>query len=216
MKYRYLFWDWNGTLLDDSLLCIEILNIQLAQEGLPAIGIDDYRRLFNFPLRDFYQTAGFDFSRTPFETIAARFMEVYNRRRFECDLQPRARETLAALSRAGLRQSVLSAYERTSLSEMVRHFGLSPYFERVIGPDNTHAEGKVGEGKRLLAEIGIPASCAVLIGDTAHDYEVARAMGIDCILFAGGHHMREKLETTGVPVFTGMDEIERFVAGKSG
>jgi phosphoglycolate phosphatase len=211
MKYQYIFWDWNGTLLNDSLLCIEILNIQLVQEGLPAISIDDYRRLFDFPLWDFYQTAGFDFSRTPFETIAARFMEVYNRRRFECDLQPHARETLAALSRAGLRQSVLSAYERTSLSEMVRHFGLSPYFERVIGPDNTHAEGKIGEGKRLLAEIGIPASQAVLIGDTVHDHDVAHAMGIHCILFAGGHHTKEKLATTGVPVFGRIDDIGAFI-----
>ena len=25
-KYRHIIWDWNGTLLDDAWLCVEILN----------------------------------------------------------------------------------------------------------------------------------------------------------------------------------------------
>ena len=36
--------------------------------------------------------------------------------------------------------------------------------------------------------------------DTAHDHEVAVAMGIDCLLLPGGNHPRARLEQCGVPV----------------
>ena len=28
-KYRHVIWDWNGTLLDDAWLCVEIINEML-------------------------------------------------------------------------------------------------------------------------------------------------------------------------------------------
>jgi phosphoglycolate phosphatase len=40
----------------------------------------------------------------------------------------------------------------------------------------------------------------VMVGDTVHDFEVANAMGTDCILIASGHNSRERLEDTGTLV----------------
>jgi len=40
-----------------------------------------------------------------------------------------------------------------------------------------------------------------------HDYEVAQAMGTDCVLVAGGHHSRRRLEATGAPVVDRLDQI---------
>ena len=55
-------------------------------------------------------------------------------------------------------------------------------------------------GLAYLARCGVPAEAALMIGDTLHDAEVARAMGAKCILVARGHHSRETLLTAGVPV----------------
>jgi phosphoglycolate phosphatase len=41
---------------------------------------------------------------------------------------------------------------------------------------------------------------AVLIGDTLHDFEIARMLGDDCILVAEGHQDRTRLLACGVPV----------------
>ena len=67
MKYKHIIWDWNGTLIDDAWLCVEILNNILEKRGLNAITIDDYREHFTFPVRDYYVKLGFDFSVEPFE-----------------------------------------------------------------------------------------------------------------------------------------------------
>jgi phosphoglycolate phosphatase len=46
-----------------------------------------------------------------------------------------------------------------------------------------------------------------MIGDTVHDYEVAQAMGTDCILISSGHNSRERLENTGALVLDSPLEI---------
>ena len=47
----------------------------------------------------------------------------------------------------------------------------------------------------------------VMIGDTVHDFEVAQAMGTDCILISNGHNSRERLEKTGVLVLDSLEEV---------
>lgn len=47
----------------------------------------------------------------------------------------------------------------------------------------------------------------LFIGDSRHDYEVAEAMGVDCILLCGGHQSRARLERCGVPVVDGLLEL---------
>ena len=43
MKYKHLIWDWNGTLLDDTWLCIESINKILLKRGMPIVLKKDYR-----------------------------------------------------------------------------------------------------------------------------------------------------------------------------
>ncbi len=46
-----------------------------------------------------------------------------------------------------------------------------------------------------------------MVGDTDHDFEVAAALGIRCVLFAGGHQPREKLAATGAPVIEDLRQL---------
>jgi phosphoglycolate phosphatase len=43
--------------------------------------------------------------------------------------------------------------------------------------------------------------------DTIHDYEVAREIGVDCVLFVGGHNTKERLGSCGVPVFDSLAQL---------
>ena len=58
---------------------------------------------------------------------------------------------------------------------------------------------------------GLKAQECVLIGDTEHDYEVANASGMQCILIAGGHQSEERLRATGCEVVSDIRKlIEKF------
>ena len=61
-----IFWDWNGTLMDDVDFTHECLNWMLETHGYPQrYDLAAYRELFGFPIEDYYRCAGFDFARHP-------------------------------------------------------------------------------------------------------------------------------------------------------
>ena len=39
---KYIFWDFNGTVLDDAHLCYEILNEMLIEEERPIVTFEEY------------------------------------------------------------------------------------------------------------------------------------------------------------------------------
>lgn len=199
-RYRHVIWDWNGTLLDDLDLCIEIMNGLLTPRGLALLDRLRHHALFDFPVRDYYRRLGFDPERDPFERLSVDFIGAYDQRRWECRLHAGAESILRAARAAGVSQSILSAYRQQTLQEIVRHFGLADYFVRMIGLDNIYAHSKVELGRAWLQELGLPCDQVVLVGDTRHDQEVAHALGVACVLVTWGHHSLEKLQASGTRV----------------
>ncbi len=206
-NYRHIIWDWNGTLIDDSWLCVEIINELLVKRGMQKISMQKYQDVFGFPVKDFYEKIGFDFSKEPFHISATEYNNEYNRRRFQCNLQDGVPEALSFFQDAGLSQSLLSASQKNALEEALVRYSLTSFFSSVNGLNDHYAESKVEIARKLFYQIGLPKDEIVIIGDTTHDFEVASALGIDCILFCGGHHSRDKLELCGVPVLDSFDEI---------
>lgn len=191
--YRHVIWDWNGTLLDDLDLCVELINGILGRNGLPTVDRAGYHAEFNFPVRDYYRRIGLEVEGQGFERLSAEFIGGYEQRRLECGLHDGALEALAAVEAAGLTQSILSAYRQETLQEIVAHFGLTARFIRLNGLSDIYAHGKIELGRRWLRELGLPPADVLLIGDTLHDAEVARELGVDCALVAGGHHPESRL-----------------------
>ena len=214
IQYRHVIWDWNGTLLDDAWLCMEITNSLLQPRGLELLTPERYQRLFDFPVRIYYERMGFDLEAESFETLGTAFIEGYNRRRFECHLQPDAATAIEALRQAGIGQSILSASKQESLAEIADHFGLSHAFEEVIGLDDHYAAGKVDLGKALMERLHHEPAEVLLVGDTVHDHEVAVAMGSDCLLIPSGHHTPAKLARCGVPMMDSLADFVRMIHGR--
>lgn len=213
--FRHVIWDWNGTLLDDNWLCLEIINQMMSGRGMRTITLERYREIFGFPLEDYCRNLGFDFERESYEELSDRFMEVYERRRLECGLQSGAVEVLDAVQRQGVEQSLLSAYRQERLRELVAHYHLERFFSAVIGVDNHYGDGKVELGKRRIEEIGLAGEQVLLVGDTLHDLEVARGMGIDCALVSSGHQNRRRLGEGGGRVVGDLKEVEELIIRSS-
>ncbi len=199
--YRHIIWDWNGTLLDDLDLSIEVMNTMLARRALPRLDRARYHALFDFPVRRYHERLGFDPVRDSFEQLSVEFISGYDANRLTAALHPGAAATVAAVRSAGLGQSILSAYRHETLHEIVAHFGLTAHFDRIAGLDNIHAHSKVALGRELVARLGLAPVDILLVGDTLHDLEVANDLGVACALIAAGHHPVERLRASGATVF---------------
>ncbi len=206
-EYRHAVWDWNGTLLDDTWLCCESLNLLLREDGHPPVDPVRYRRIFQFPVIKVYQAIGFTPDEASFRAMSVRFMAAYEARKHECRLHDGALALFDALTRRGLTHSVLSAYERSLLDATLRHYGLHGRLLRACGGEDIHAGGKEARARRHLDGLHVRPEDVIYVGDTAHDAEAAAAMGADCVLVAHGHQHRERLEGLGVRVVDGFGEL---------
>ena len=206
-QVRHVIWDLNGTLLDDAWLCREIMNGQLRKRGLPTLSAERYEAIFDFPVEGYYRKVGFHWEQETFQEAGTEFIVEYERRKTECRLQIGARELLQQLESVGYSQAVLSAYSHGSLETFLGYFGVRSHFKSVAGSRNHYAEGKVEGGLRMLQELHVSPSETLLIGDTTHDAEVARAMGVGCVLIPCGHNSRDRLDRCGVEVVAGLGDL---------
>ena len=210
MRPELILWDWNGTLLDDVALCVDALNRLLERHGyVQRYDLTSYREIFGFPIVDYYRRAGFDLAKHPFEDRAESYMADYIPASAACPLMEGAVEALAAFRAAGVRQVVLSASPVTTLQQQVTERGVQHYFDRLLGLGDIYAKSKVEVGLRYLAESGFDRRRAVMIGDSVHDFEVAQALGVHCVLQAAGHQPAAVLRATGASV---ADDVRQAAA----
>jgi phosphoglycolate phosphatase len=206
-KYRHIFWDWNGTLLNDRWLSVDIMNGMLSKYGLPSIDEKKYLEIFDFPVHEYYLKLGFDFNRVEFKRVGLEFIEYYQQRWQECLLQPGAKDALKTFYVSGIPQSILSAANKSMIQIGVQHFQLENYFAHLIGLDHHYATSKVEVGLTYLHTLEIDPAKVLMIGDTLHDYHVARELSIDCILLTHGHHPLYKLESLSIPLLHSLDQV---------
>ncbi|MCL2565393.1 MAG: HAD hydrolase-like protein [Defluviitaleaceae bacterium] len=208
-KYTNIIWDWNGTILNDVEWCLTVINTLLVNRGIaPIKDIKAYRDIFGFPVIDYYRRAGFDLDNEPFEIPAAEFIKLYHSDNRRFCLFDNAVKTLNAFNKMGLKQIILSASEVNNLRSQTSLFDIEYCFDEIIGISNIYAKSKVDAGQEYISRSGLDKSKAVLIGDTIHDYEVAKTLGVDCFLISQGHQHKHKLLECGIPVF---DDIKSIV-----
>ncbi len=191
---QHVIWDWNGTLLDDVDVCVDVINSLLQRYGHPRITRDTYRKHFRFPVMDYYRTIGFDFEKTPFETLAAEFISDYGEAAPTCLLFQGVTELLESLRSSGKTCSILSAARETQLRELTALHGIEDNFEHIYGLSDHYAVSKIERGLELIREIDIAPEKIILVGDTDHDIEVANRLGIDLVLLGDGHQEYERLQ----------------------
>lgn len=208
---RAIIWDWNGTLLNDVKYCLDILNNLLIENNLYPITIEQYREIFTFPVKDYYSKAGFDFSKKSFEELGSIFMENYEKNKCSLNLFEKALDTLKHFHSKGIEQYLLSAYKQDNLEEMLEHFGIKGFFNKIKGLDNIYAWGKTELGISLTKEILHPKENILLIGDTIHDEEVAKEMNIKSIIISNGHQSAEKLHSNGSLVIEDIKFLKDFI-----
>ena len=206
-KYKHVIWDWNGTLFNDVELCSDIMNNLLRSRGLKTVTVEEYKNIFTFPVKKYYEILGHDVSNANWEIISHEFINEYETRKNECDLYPQAEQVVKNLSEMEISQSVLSAYSQHTLVELIEHFNLTNYFIRLIGLDNIYAASKIENGIKWMKELGHNKGDVLLIGDTVHDFEVADEIGADCLLITEGHQAEKSLLKCGVPVIDSLREI---------
>jgi len=194
---KLIIWDWNGTLLNDVEICVEAMNVMLERRNRDFLTVDKYKKIFTFPVQDYYKILGFDFEKESFENLSVEYIDLYKKFSESAPLQIGVIEALNYFQSIDYKQIILSASEQKALEHQVEERGIKPYFDSIIGLNNIYAKSKLQNALNYMSNSNINSKKALFIGDTYHDYEVAKEIGVECILVKNGHQKLDQFSFNG-------------------
>ena len=204
---KYVLFDFNGTVIDDLDLCIKCINMTIEKYlDRKPLSKEEYYQVFTFPIKDYYEKVGFDFSVLSWEEVGRYWFDNYYRNRHLCHLHEGIREFLIENRLKGNRNIILSASKIEVLKEQLSELGVIDCFDEILGLNNIYANSKLAVGLDFIKDKN--RDDCIMIGDSLHDYEVAREMGIRCILIARGHQDRKTLEKECDEVYDSISEVK--------
>ncbi|MGM9880278.1 MAG: HAD family hydrolase [Bacilli bacterium] len=207
MKYDYLVLDFNGTIIDDVDLCLNILNHLLEERNYKKVSLEEYKHIFTFPIKKYYINAGFNLEKYSFTSISSEFISLYQKASLNCKLYEGINELIDKCNNNEVKVVLLSASQIDNLKEQTDHFGLSEKFEAILGTSTIEAASKVEIGKKYF--IDKQDKKILFVGDTTHDAEVASAIGADALLITHGHQARDiLLKANPLKVIDSFKEVE--------
>ena len=210
MRYEYIFWDWNGTLLDDAVATCDAVNSMLIARSLPVITLEQYRDLIEVPIIGFYKKV-MDISGETMESISEEFHARWAEHLPSSPIMSDAVDILNKIKESGRKQYIFSSTQNKLISPFLTQYGITSCFECVLGAPDCHVGSKVERTRSYLEQNGIPKEKALFIGDMVHDSEVASAIGSDCLLVYKGHQSEKALRATGRKVVASLSDVFAYL-----
>ena len=193
MKYPLIVFDWDGTLID-SAAAIAICIQEAARElGLPVPTREAASHVIGLGLADSLRHAVPTLAPDGYQ----QFVECYRKHFMGCEdsmqLFPGVPELLGDLRQRGHRLAIATGKSRRGLDRALATTGLGPYFHATRCADEGHAKPHPGMLLGLMEQLGVAGNRTLMVGDTTHDMEMARAAGVPRLGVAYGAHAKESL-----------------------
>jgi phosphoglycolate phosphatase len=106
-------------------------------------------------------------------------------------------------ARQGTLLGIATGKSRRGVAHLIARHGFEGWFATVQTSDDHPSKPDPAMLRAALAETGIAAGDAVMVGDTSFDMEMARAAGLKALGVAWGHHEAGVLESAGAQNIAG-------------
>lgn len=211
MKPSIVIWDWNGTVFDDLQISLDAVNYILEKRGLPHIDRETYYEYLDTPIIKFYQKA-LRSDDVDFDGISLDFNTYYRRELHRACPTAGIIDIIKALDEINVPQMIISASHISYIDSALKELDIKKYFQKIIAAEDYVAGSKIDRAEAFMEKSGIPQSGRIVIGDTRHDYDMAKRIGASCILLTSGHEGKKKLSTTEATVLDvlTLDDILSF------
>jgi len=183
---RAVVFDLDGTLADTFDDLAASINRVRAARGLVALPVAEVRRHVGRGARNLVRRTFDRVTDDEVEAVRREFMEDYEAHLLDATrLYPGVVETLRALS--GLPLAILSNKPEAAARAVAAGLGIARYFRAVRGGD-TFAAAKPDPRtvRETLAPFAVPASEALIVGDSDVDVATARAAGCRVVVVRTG------------------------------
>ncbi len=210
MKYKYVFWDFNGTIADDVGIALNCVNDMLFRKGRAPITLDDYYTYVENPIIGFYYHI-LPPEEIDFDEISVQFHSDYARHGEKLHLVAGAKELFERLKAEGVKQYIVTANNLQEVLDFCDKLGITQYMDKILGAEDSLVDSKIDRVKMLFNSLNISSNEAIFVGDTLHDLEAANNIGVDCVLVSYGHQGKRLLSEHNAFCVDSLKEVAEII-----
>jgi phosphoglycolate phosphatase len=192
-RFELLVFDWDGTLMDSAAAIIASIQLSCSDLGLPVPERERAAHVIGLGLKDALSYAVPELPPSDYGKLAERYRHHYLARDPDIELFPGMREMLVALKESGHVLAVATGKSRAGLERVLEATQLKRYFDSSRCADETHSKPHPAMLQELMQELLIAPESALMIGDTAHDLQMAVSAGVAALAVSYGAHPKDQL-----------------------
>ena len=212
-RYRLIVFDWDGTLADSAGIIAAAIQSACRDVGEPVPDDVSARYVIGLGLAEAlaHVAPALPLARHP--ELSARYRHHYLARDPDIPLFGGARELLDELRRAGFLLAVATGKTRVGLDRALVANQLGDRFHATRCADEGRPKPHPDMLLHLMAALEVEPSRTLMIGDTTHDLELARAAGVEAIGVAYGAHETAGLQAAHpLAIVHSIDELRAWLA----
>ncbi|GET24299.1 HAD family hydrolase [Prolixibacter sp. NT017] len=198
MSFRNILFDLDGTLTDPKEGIFNSILYALREMNIEAPKEETLLSFIGPPLHDSFKH---HFSLTDEEADEA--VELYRvyfpeKGMYENELYEGIPELLSSVKAAGKKIYLATSKPKVYATEILRHFGLLPFFDGISGPELDGTRNHKAEVIEFLIQVyGIVPEESIMIGDRLHDMKGASTHNIKAVGVTYGYGSVGELQENG-------------------
>lgn len=182
MKYKAVFFDLDGTLMDTSEGVFAGGRYAMEKAGLAFPELENPYTFIGPPLGDCFRVVLGVRDEATVEALCHYYHDYYSEKGcYLAKFYPGIPEVLETLKKRGYILGIASMKNEDMVQKMCRHFKVDSYFDQQLGIDLTGTMDKAALLEKGFRSLGLKSSECVLVGDTTVDEAGAVKAGCDII-----------------------------------
>ena len=187
MKYGLIVFDWDGTIIDSAATIAECIRESARDMGLPVPSTQQASHVIGLGLHDSLRTAVPELRAEQYPQFVASYRRHFLAREEAMRLFAGMEELLVRL-KENHRLAIATGKSRRGLDRALSATGVGRHFSASRCADETNPKPHPAMLLELMEELGCSRNQTLMIGDTSHDLEMARAAEVDSVAVAYGAH----------------------------
>ncbi|MEY3996732.1 MAG: hypothetical protein RL344_1075 [Pseudomonadota bacterium] len=191
--YDLLIFDWDGTIMDSTNAIAACIQTACLAVGQPKPSLKLAKHVIGLGLREALVLCAPNLPSKDYDSLSKQYYQAFLDQINSLYLFEGVKEQLNQLVSQGYLLAVATGKNRHGLNKVLEQTQLTNIFSATRTPDEAAAKPAPDMILELLNELNIPASRALMIGDTTHDINMAHNAKINSFAVSQGAHTEETL-----------------------
>ncbi len=188
-KYKWLLFDLDGTIIFSHPGIFSCARLAMQELGEPFPYTEEFLRKMVGPPLEYTFEFLFGLPTERAEQATAIYRKHYAVTGVnENELIPGIKQALEALQKAGYSLAMATSKPQKFANQIAKRLQIEKYFDKIVG---CGLDGSLPTKADVIVEaikqLGASKERTLMIGDRFHDYDGAKAVGIDCALIHVGY-----------------------------